>query len=175
MRGQGDQLGSPLSASGRTAAFGGMQRTRRTTPYPFTWEIPIGIVLAVLLALVLGLQAGRSLANSVAGSGWVFVDRTALLTTLAPLLSGQADAGLPAVDYPATPGLLWACVAVVEILVVLVIGWAVKVGLDHWGPARLRGMASATEAEALLGRTRLRRHARVIRPDLYGPQRGGQR
>ncbi len=55
-----------------------MQRTRRTTPYPFTWEIPVGIVLGVLLALVLGLQAGRSLANLVAGNGWVFVDRMAL-------------------------------------------------------------------------------------------------
>ncbi len=120
-----------------------MQRTRRTTPYPFTWEIPVGIVFAVLLALVLGLQAGRSLANLVAGNGWVFVDRMALFTTLAPLMGGQAGAGLPTVDRPATSGLLWACVALVEVLVVLVIGWAVKLGLDRWGPARLRGMATA--------------------------------
>jgi len=152
-----------------------MQRTRRTTPYPFTWEIPVGVVFAVLLALVLGLQAGRSLANLVAGNGWVFVDRMALFTTLAPLLSGQAGAGLPAVGHPATPGLLWVCVAVVELLVVLVIGWTVKVGLDRWGPARLRGMATAAEAEALLGRTRLRRHAKVIRPDLYGAPHSGRR
>ena len=152
-----------------------MQRTRRTTPYPFTWEVLVGIALAVLLALVLGLQAGRSLANLVADNGWVFVDRMALFTTLAPLLSGQAGAGLPAVGHPATLGLLWACIAVVELLVVLVIGWAVKLGLDRWGPARLRGMATAAEAEALLGRTRLRRHARVIRPDLYGAPRGGRR
>ncbi|NMR21614.1 hypothetical protein [Cellulomonas fimi] len=152
-----------------------MQRTRRTTPYPFTWEIPVGIVFAVLLALVLGLQAGRSLANLVVGNGWVFVDRLALFTTLAPIVSGQAGAGLPAVGHPATPGLLWACVGVVELLVVLVMTWAVKSGLDRWGPARLRGMATATEAEALLGRTRLRRHAKVIRPDLYGAPRGGRR
>jgi len=149
-----------------------MQRTRRTTPYPFTWEIPVGIVLGVLLALVLGLQAGRSLANLMAGNGWVFVDRIALFTTLAPLLGGQAGAGLPAVGHPATPGLLWACVCVVELLVVVVIGWTVKSGVDRWGPARLRGMATAAEVEALLGRTRLRRHARVIRPDLYGAPRG---
>ncbi len=152
-----------------------MQRTRRTTPYPFTWEIPVGLVLAVLLALVLGLQAGRSLANVVAGNGWVFVDRMELFTTLAPLLSGAADAGLPAVRSPATAGQLWTCVALIELLVVLLIGWAVKLGLDRWGPARLRGMATAAAAEALLGRTRLRRHARVIRPDLYGEPQGGRR
>ena len=141
-------------------------------PYPFTWEIPVGIVLGVLLALVLGLQAGRSLANFVAGNGWVFVDRMALFTTLGPLLGGQAGAALPAVTHPASAGLHWTCVVLVELLVVVVIGWVVKFGLDRWGPARLRGMATAAEAEALLGRTRLRRHARVIRPDLYGAPRG---
>lgn len=152
-----------------------MQRSRRATPYPFTWEIPVGIVLAVLLALVLGVQAGRSLANLVAGNGWVFVDRMALFTTLGPLLSGQADAGLPTVARPALAALLWSCIGLVELLVVAAIGWAVKFGLDRWGPARLRGMATAAEAEALLGRTRLRRHAKLIRPDLYGAPRGGRR
>ena len=61
------------------------------------------------------------------------------------------------------------------LLVVAAVGWAVKFGLDRWGPARLRGMATAAEAEVLLGRTRLRRHAKVIRPDLYGAPRGGRR
>ncbi|NMM16641.1 MAG: hypothetical protein HHJ14_05720 [Cellulomonas sp.] len=132
-------------------------------------------LLAVLLALVLGLQAGRSLANLVAGDGWVFVDRMELLTTLGPLLSGQADAGLPVVIRPASVELLWTCIGIVELLVIVVSGWAVKFGLDRWGPARLRGMATAAEAEAVLGRTRLRRHAKVIRPDLYGAPRGGRR
>ena len=152
-----------------------MQRSRRTTPYPFTWEIPVGFLLAVLLALVLGLQTGRSLANLVAGNGWVFVDHVALFTTLGPLLSGQADVGLPAAIRPASVVLLWTCIAIVELLVIVAIGWAVKAGLDRWGPARLRGMATAAEAEALLGRTRLRRHAKVIRPDLYGAPHGGRR
>ncbi|MGV8967701.1 MAG: hypothetical protein ACOH2F_15655 [Cellulomonas sp.] len=151
-----------------------MQRSRRTTPYPFTWEIPVGTLLAVLLTLVLGLQAGRSLANLVAGNGWVFVDRLALFTTLGPLLSGQADAGLPAAIRPASAVLLWTCIAIVELFVIVAIGWAVKFGLDRWGPARLRGMATAAQAEALLGRTRLRRHAKVIRPDLYGAPHGGR-
>ena len=152
-----------------------MQRTRRTTPYPFTWEIPVGTLLAVLLALVLGVQAGRSLANLVAGNGWVFVDRAALFTTLGPLLGGQAGAGLPTVARPASTGMLWTCIGLVELIVAATTGSAAKYGLDHWGPARLRGMATAAEAEALLGRTRLRQHAKVIRPDLYGAPRGGRR
>ncbi|RYV50997.1 hypothetical protein [Pengzhenrongella frigida] len=152
-----------------------MQRSRRTTPYPFTWEIPVGTLLAVLLAVILGLQTGRSLANLVAGNGWVFVDRVALFTTLGPLLGGHAEAGLPAAIRPASVEVLWTCVGIVELLVLVAIGWAVKFGLDRWGPARLRGMATAAQAEALLGRTRLRHHAKVIRPDLYGAHQGGRR
>ena len=152
-----------------------MQRSRRTTPYPFTWEIPVGIVSAVLLALVVGAQAGRSLANLVAGNGWDFVDRSGLFTMLGPLLTGQAHAGLPGVARPASAALQWTCIGLVELLVVGAIGWAVNFGLDRWGPSRLRGMATAAEAEALLGRSRLRRHAKVIRPDLFGAARGARR
>ncbi len=34
----------------------------------------------------------------------------------------------------------------------------------------MKGMASPAEAEAVLGLTRLRRHAAVIRPDLRRPR-----
>jgi len=152
-----------------------MQHARRATPHPLTWEIPVAVLLATLLALVLGVQLGRSLANLVAGNGWVFVDGAALFSTLGGMLGGQASAGLPNLANPAPAGLLWACVALVELLVVVVVGWAVKVGLDRWGPARLRGMATAAGAEALLGRSRLRKHAKVIRPDLYGKPQGTRR
>lgn len=152
-----------------------MQHTRRATPYPLTWEIPVAVLMATLLALVLGLQLGRSLANLVAGNGWAFVDRAALFSTLGGVLDGQAGAGLSDLANPASAALLWTCIALVELLVVVVVGWAVKVGLDRRGPARLRGMATAVEAEALLGRSRLRRHAKVIRPDLYGAPRGARR
>ncbi|CAN5270855.1 hypothetical protein BH11ACT1_BH11ACT1_14050 [soil metagenome] len=152
-----------------------MQRSRRTNPYPYTWEIPVGVLVAVLLALVLAVQTGRSVANLAAGNGWVLVDRAAMVTTVGPVLGGNAGAGLPAVAHPAAPELLWTWVAFVSLLVVVALGWAVKAGLDRWGPLRLRGMATAAEAESLLGRTRLRRHAKVIRPDLYGAPRGGRR
>ena len=59
-----------------------MQRSRRTNPYPFTWEIPLALVVAVLFLVLMGVQIGRSAANLLAGNGWVFVDRAALFTSL---------------------------------------------------------------------------------------------
>lgn len=152
-----------------------MQHTRRATPYPLTWEIPVVALLATLLALIVGIQCGRSLANLVAGDGWVFVDRAALFSTLGGVLDGQAGAGLSDLASPASAALLWTCIALVELLVIVLIGLVLKAGLDRWGPARLRGMATAVEAEALLGRSRLRKHAKVIRPDLHGAPRGAWR
>lgn len=152
-----------------------MQRSRRTNPYPYTWEIPVGALVAVLLTMVAAVQIGRSVANLASGNGWVFVDRAVLFTTVGPVLAGDAGAGLPTVPNPATAGALWTWVAVSAVLVVVVLGWATKAAMDRWGPSRLRGMATAAEAESMLGRSRLRRHAKVIRPDLYGAPRGGRR
>ena len=151
-----------------------MQRSRRTNPYPFTWEIPLALAVGVLFLLLIGLQAGRSLANLLAGSGWVFIDRRRLFTSLGGIFAGHAGSGLPPLTHPASSGLMWASIAAVELVVVLGSVIALKWGLDRWGPGRLHGMATRAEAEALLGRTRLRKHAKVIRPDLYGPERGAQ-
>ena len=49
-----------------------MQRERRGDPYPWTWEIPLGIAMVVLLIGTAGIQLGRSLANMVAGAGWTW-------------------------------------------------------------------------------------------------------
>lgn len=152
-----------------------MQRSRRTTPYPLTWEIPTGALLALLLVFVLGLQAGRSIANLLAGGPWRFVDRAALFVTVPDLISGDAAAGLTSLSATAGSHLLWACMAMTCVLLLALAGWLTKVALDRWGPGRLQGMATAAEAETLLGRSRLRRHAQVIRPDLYGRARGARR
>ena len=144
-----------------------MQRDRRTNPYPFSWEIPLGAALAVSVLLVVALQAGRSLANLFAGNGWIFVDRTGLFEGLGGLLGGQADAGLSGVHRPASSTLMWVCVTVAEVLVVIACVAATKAALDRWGPGRLQGMATRAQAEALLGRSRLQKNAKVIRPDLY--------
>jgi len=146
-----------------------MQRSRRQDPYPPTFEVPLAVSVAVGLALVLGAHVGRAVANVLAGRRWEFPQRSELFTSLPALLRGDASAGLVGVAGPwASPQQLAACVAATEVVVFLSLLWAGKVALDRWGPARLRGMATATEVERLLGRGRLRANRAVIRPDLYG-------
>ena len=152
-----------------------MQRSRRTNPYPFTWEIPVALSVAALLLLLLGVQAGRSVANVLAGNGWHLVDRAQLFSSLGGIFAGSADAGLTGVQDPAGPGLLWSCIGFLELVVLVACMVVLKWGLNRWGPGRLQGMATRSEAEALLGTTRLRKHAKVIRPDLYGTSNGNIR
>ncbi len=147
------------------------QYSRRTNPYPFTWEIPAAVVVSVLLMVVLAAQTGRSLANALAGNGWVFVDRARLFSSLGGVLSGDAAAGLDGVSHPAGRPLLLGGVGVIEVLAVLGLVAVVRWGWTRWGPPRIRGMATRAEADTLLGMTRLREHAGIIRPDLYGPDR----
>lgn len=148
-----------------------VQRSRRHNPYPLSWEVPTALVVGVALLLVVGLQAGRSVANLIAGNGWVFVNRTEFLGTLSGLLRGDAGAGLDAVTHPAGSGLIWTCVAIVEAVIVIAVAAATKWGLGRWGPGRWHGMATPDEVETLLGRSRLRKHAKVVRPDLHSASR----
>ena len=48
------------------------QQSRRHDPYPWTWEVPVGVVLVILLVLVCGVHLGRAIANVLAGAGWAF-------------------------------------------------------------------------------------------------------
>lgn len=149
-----------------------MQRTRRTNPYPYTWEIPVAAVVAVVLLLVLGVHAGRTVANLLAGGGLTLPARDALFTSVPGILGGDAGAGLgrvPAGLAGSTAVRVW--VAVVEGLVLILVGWVAKVCLERWGPGRIHGMATRAEAEKLLGRSRLRKAAGVVRPDLYAKGR----
>lgn len=161
-----------------------MQRERRRDPYPWTWEIPLVVTLASGFAVVIGLQLGRSLANLVAGAGWTWPDPNAgqftspigaaFWTSLPGVVSGDAGAGLSEstldadADQLAGPGLLWACLGITEVLLIAAMSWAAIYVLQRWGPGRMRGMATATEAERLLGVTRLRKVAGIVRPDLHG-------
>lgn len=144
-----------------------MQQSRRTTPYPYTWEIPLGAVLAVTLVLVVAAHAARSIALAMTGAGWALTSQAQLFTALPGILAGDSRAGLgpgPA----ASPALLYTCLVFVELLAIGLIVWAVVAGMRQWGPARVRGMATRTEAETLLGLGRLRKVAPVVRPDLQG-------
>jgi hypothetical protein len=150
-----------------------MQRARRHDPYPLTWELPTALTAAVLLVLAAGVHAGRAVANLLAGAGWTWPDHDQVFTSLPAVLSGQAGAGL-AGQPRALPGplALWASISLIELVLVILLGWLAAQGLHTWGPRRVHGMASRAEAERLLGRVRLRRAAPVIRPDLYRPKRG---
>lgn len=160
-----------------------MQRDRRRDPYPWTWEIPTAIAAVFALAAVTGVQLGRGLANLAAGAGWTWPAADSGMSTPSPIgaafwtslpgvLAGRAEAGLarPVPDQLAGPGLLCACIAATEVVLAGGLTWLIVYAWQRWGPGRLRGMASTSEAEKLLGVTRLRKVAPLVRPDLYGKQ-----
>jgi hypothetical protein len=143
-----------------------MQQSRRTTPYPYTWEIPLGAALAITLVLAVAAHAARTLALALAGAGWEWTAQAQLFTALPGILAGDSRAGLTP-GPAASPVLLYTCLVIVELLALLLIVWAVTVGLRQWGPAMVRGMATRAEADTLLGVARLRKVAPVVRPDLH--------
>jgi hypothetical protein len=160
-----------------------MQRDRRRDPYPWTWEPAAAAAAVAVLATVIGIQLGRALANLAAGAGWTWpaTDTTtttgpasplgaAFWTSLLDVLGGDAGAGLqpqPA-GRLAGPGLVWAGIAATELVVLAATSWGIASVYRRWGPGRMRGMATVAEAEQLLGVTRLRKVAGIVRPDLYG-------
>ena len=144
-----------------------MQQSRRTTPYPYTWEIPLTATITVVLTLVLAAHTARTLANVFAGAGWDFTPQPELFTALPDILGGDARAGLGP-GAAASPSLLYTCLVLAEVIAVALIVWGVIAGMRQWGPARVRGMATRAEADTLLGLQRLRKVAPVVRPDLHG-------
>jgi hypothetical protein len=150
------------------------QRSRRHDPYPWTWEIPLVTVLAGLVLITFGAHLGRAIANVVAGCDWRFPNRVDLFSSLPGVLSGDAAAGLIDLDGPvASPSIVLWCVAATELILLAVTVLLLKWCLDRWGPGHMRGVATAGEAERLLGVTRLKRSRRIVRPDLYGKDRHG--
>ena len=85
----------------------------------------------------------------------------AAVLTCTWVLSGRAATGdvVAGLGVDTFGGLLLAVAITAAI-------WVVR----RWGPNRMKGMATADEAEAILGLSRLRRVAPIIRPDLYGAQ-----
>ena len=143
-------------------------------------------MLATLFVIIIGIQLGRSVANLLAGAGWTWPAGdgganagafgspigTAFWTSLPGVLTGHADAGLPSPtpDGLAGRGLVWTSLALTEIAVVTATTWVAVYAYQRWGPGRMRGMATTADAEKLLGLTRLRKVAGIVRPDLYGKQ-----
>lgn len=144
-----------------------MQQSRRATPHPPGWEIPVACVLAALTVIALAAHLARVIANLLATGRWTWTPQDQLVTALPGILAGDAGAGLPS-GAVASTGLLHGCLVVVEVLAIAAITATVVAGMRRWGPSRVRGVATRDEAENLLGVRRLRRAAPVIRPDLHG-------
>ena len=150
------------------------QRSRRQDPYPWTWEMPLAVILAVVVLISFGVHLGRAVANVLAGCGWRFPSRVDLFSSLPAVLRGDARAGLVDLHGPvASPSSLLMCIGTTELILLATTVLLIKWGLDRWGPGRTRGVATSSEAERLLGVARLRRSRKIVRPDLYGKDRHG--
>lgn len=147
-----------------------MQNARRKDPYPWTWELPAAIVSAILIILVFGIHIGRCMANLFAGGGWTWPAREELFRSLPGVVMGNAAEGLPHSGLVAGQIAVWTWIGLTELTLLVAAVCALKKGMDRWGPGRLHGMASRSEAEQLLGRTRLRRAGPLVRPDIYGEE-----
>ncbi len=145
-----------------------LQADRRTNPYPHTWEIPAGVAIAVLLVGALGIQLGRGLASFFTGHGWAWPASRNLFSSLPGVLGGDPAAGLIGVTTGPSAAAVTGWIVTVEVLLLATATAAAICALRRWGPGRMKGMATAAEAETILGLTRLRKVARVVRPDLYG-------
>jgi hypothetical protein len=136
--------------------------------------MPLAVMLAVFVLISFGVHLGRAVANVLVGSGWRFPSRVELFSSLPAVLRGDAGAGLVDLQGPgASPSSLLMCVGATELILLAATVALIKLSLDHWGPQRIKGVATPGEAEKLLGVTRLRRSRRIIRPDLYGKRRQG--
>lgn len=152
-----------------------MQQERVEDPYPWTWEIPLAVVCALVVAGVVVCQLARSVANWFAGAGWRWPTPDRLVSSVPGVLAGDAAAGLPGVRQVASEANLWGWLTVVGLLMVTATVVACVWGWRQWGPGRMRGMATITEAHELLGEDRLWKVRHVVRPDLYPSARKANR
>jgi hypothetical protein len=142
---------------------------READPYPWSWELPAVCFAVVLCIALTALHAGRSIAFAVAGRGWVWPAPDQLLTSVPHLLAGQTTSGLGAAVVPVAPSLVAVGMAGMELIAFSGLGLLSWQLLVRFGPNALRGVASSAEANRLLGRSRLSRARKVVRPDLLAP------
>lgn len=145
-----------------------MQQSRRSNPYPFTWEIPMAAFLAVVLLLFLGVHLGRAVANLWAGAGLTVPPRQEMVGSWFSVFKGDAGAGLsPRPEEVAGAAALRFWIILSELCIIAGLLWLARVAWVKWGPGVVRGVATNGEVEEVVGRVRLQKQAHVIRPDLY--------
>ncbi len=148
-----------------------MQQDRHD-PYPWTWEPAAAGVLVFGFVLLASVHLGRTIACLISGQGLQLTQHDALLSSTWPILMGDASAGLAEpVNVPMR--VLTLCVLVSEAALIALCVVGLVVALRRWGPTALKGVATPDEAERLLGVQRLRRAAKIIRPDLHATRRRG--
>lgn len=145
-----------------------MQIDRRRDTVPWTWEPFVGVILAYVLVVLAAAQLARSAAYLLSGNGWQWPAPDTQLTSAIAILAGHATVGLPRRHVPniGHPLLVGSLIAI-ELAALLALTAGLRAAFRRWGSARMFGMATHADAEHLLGVTRLRRQAPVIRPDLY--------
>ena len=148
------------------------QRRRDPQPVSQGWEIAVAAIGGALLGLGLAALAGLGLASAVFGSGWVWPHGTDTIGhVIGGVLTGQPGRGLPPtqIQLVAARGAVYGCIAGSELVVIVL---AVTVGVlvsRYRRPNDARsGMATRSEAEQVLGISKLRGAKEIIRPDLYG-------
>ena len=150
-----------------------MERSRRdrfaTHTVPLTWEVPAALTAVVLVLVVATPLIVQTLvAWMVAGTfAW---PSNHLGEALLGLLHGHFGHGLaprPASQLPSDV-LMWVLSAVGEVVVLGTIAVVALWMRDLVGGGKARhGLATSAQAAESLGLPRLRKSARVIRPDLY--------
>jgi hypothetical protein len=135
-------------------------------------EVGLVVLAAVLLLLALAALIGLGSASALFGGGWVWPSGSDTAgQVLAGLLTGEPGRGLPAPMPTRVPGsvAVYSSVAAAELLMLAAAGSVAALFWRYHRPGDARGgMATRSEAQQVLGRSRLRQARTIIRPDLYG-------
>ncbi len=135
---------------------------RRRDPQPTSHggEVVLVVLSAVLLLLALAALIGLASASVLFGGGWVWPSGSDTIgQALAGLLTGEPGRGLPAPMLTRVPGpvAVYSSVALAELLMIAAAGTAAALFWRDHRPGDARGgMATHTEAQQVLGRSRLR-------------------
>jgi type IV secretion system protein VirD4 len=135
---------------------------------PVGWELPAAGGLCWLLAAVLLLPAGQGVASWFFGGGFVW-PRESLLASVGGLLSGRPGRGVAvrSVADLAPSACIYVLIAIAELVAAAGAVWLAVLWWRLLGPGAVHGMANRGEVERVLGLSNLRRHRKVIRPDLF--------
>jgi len=131
-------------------------------------EVAAVVLTGVLLLLASAALTGLALASALFGGDWVWpAGSDTAGQVLAGLLTGEPGRGLPAQLQAQVPGSVAVYSSVVAAELVMLAAAALLWRYHRPGDAR-GGMATRSEAQRVLGRSRLRQARTIIRPDLYG-------